>query len=144
MNIDAKGLLEGALSPCPFCGSEPKFGFNPSAYVSCGQCGTEGPWFDGVSNRGSISDFEAQQLAIESWNNRPDLALNNIAKDKEIEALREALASADDALRNHACHGGPDAPCLRTSSQCHFDCGKQAGDALVTVLAALKREVPGV
>ncbi len=51
--------------------------------------------------------------------------------------LVEALREAEKALRNHACHGGDNVPCLRTIAQCKSECGEQAGDALLTVEAAL-------
>jgi hypothetical protein len=61
-----------------------------------------------------------------------------------IEALQrsnaekdEALRVADEALRAHACHGGPNVPCVRAQYQCQLECGKQAGDALVVVSKAL-------
>ena len=51
---------------------------------------------------------------------------------------RKALRAAENALRRHACHGGPKAPCLRTPAQCASECGREAGDALLLVEAALK------
>ncbi len=52
-------------------------------------------------------------------------------------AVRAALVSADNALRNHACHGGDATPCLRARYQCDIECGREAGDALLLVEAAL-------
>jgi hypothetical protein len=51
--------------------------------------------------------------------------------------LARALEAADAALRNHACHGGEKVPCARTPDQCAYECGRQAGDALLLVEAAL-------
>lgn len=60
-----------ALLPCPFCGNETvEVGAHPSFYVSCYDCGTEGPWFDGESNRGDMPDGEARQKATDAWNTR--------------------------------------------------------------------------
>ncbi len=59
---------------------------------------------------------------------------------RQLADARAVLRVADDALRNHACHGGPSAPCLRSDTDCQFDCGKQAGDALLVVEAALNPE----
>ena len=49
---------------------------------------------------------------------------------------REALGQAENALRNHACHG-VDAPCRRSKIECDMDCGFDAGTALDAVLPAL-------
>lgn len=57
---------------------------------------------------------------------------------EHVERLRETLTAADDVLRSYACYGGCGAPCMRTPEQCRQDCGKEAGDALVKVIAALK------
>lgn len=54
-----------------------------------------------------------------------------------LEQLRAALVAADDALREHACHGGPSAPCVRSRYECASECGRKAGDALLIVEAAL-------
>jgi hypothetical protein len=54
------------------------------------------------------------------------------------EAL-EAMREAREALREYACHGGPDVPCLRNESQCRADCGKPAGDAFITLTAAIAK-----
>ena len=65
----------------------------------------------------------------------------------QIAALLNALTQADQALCNHACHGGPEMPCLRTRDQCKAGCGRMAGDAVVAVRAALARcntALPGV
>ena len=57
-----------------------------------------------------------------------------------VEAeLLEALKVAREALCNHACHGGDSAPCIRSSDQCLADCGKQAGDAIVDINAAITK-----
>lgn len=56
----------------------------------------------------------------------------------QVERMREALDMAFDALRNHACHGGLDVPCIRSADQCTHECGKAAGDALILVEAALR------
>jgi hypothetical protein len=54
-------------------------------------------------------------------------------------SILDALEAADKALRNHACHGGPDLPCLRAPEQCRAECGKEAGDALLLVEEALEK-----
>jgi hypothetical protein len=59
-----------------------------------------------------------------------------------IRAAMAALLLADEALRNHACHGGEKVPCIRTKDQCAADCGKEAGDALLAVEAALNQKGP--
>ncbi len=51
--------------------------------------------------------------------------------------MRKALETADAALRRHACHGGPEMPCIRTEGQCADECGREAGDALLAVISAL-------
>lgn len=56
---------------------------------------------------------------------------------EENERLREGLERADAALRDYACHGGPDVPCIRSMDQCAAECGQHAGDALLVVTQAL-------
>jgi len=58
-------------------------------------------------------------------------------KDETIAKMEDALRTAEDALRDHACHAGPNVPCLRTKQQCRDECGRSAGDALQVVLSAL-------
>lgn len=52
-----------------------------------------------------------------------------------IEALREAR----EALCNHACHGGKEAPCIRSDDQCRAECGYLAGDAIVRIDSILTK-----
>lgn len=54
------------------------------------------------------------------------------------EAL-EAMREAREALREYACHGGPDVPCLRNENQCRAECGKSAGDAFIALTAAIAK-----
>ena len=54
------------------------------------------------------------------------------------EAL-EAMREAREALREYACHGGPDVPCLRNENQCRAECGKSAGDAFIRLTAAIAK-----
>ncbi len=58
--------------------------------------------------------------------------------DRE-RALVEAAREAVEALCNHACHAGENAPCIRSKDQCHAECGKLAGDAFLTLFAALSQ-----
>lgn len=53
--------------------------------------------------------------------------------------LLEALKDAREALCNHACHGGDATPCIRSNEQCRAECGKQAGDAIVSIDAAIAK-----
>jgi hypothetical protein len=58
--------------------------------------------------------------------------------------VRETLEAADSALRDQACHGGPNVRCLRSPDQCRESCGREAGDALLLVEAALAKLSPPV
>ncbi len=62
----------------------------------------------------------------------------------QLIAMKGALEAADNALRNHACHGGDKAPCLRARYQCQVECGKEAGDALLLVESALLNTSRGI
>lgn len=55
------------------------------------------------------------------------------------QALVEAARAAAEALCNHACHAGETAPCIRSAEQCRDECGKVAGDAFLTLFAALSQ-----
>jgi hypothetical protein len=88
---------------------------------------------------------EATALQRAAWS-RPDggadaCIASNLATEAAaiIKELVEALKAADDGLRDHACHGGPAVPCLRSATECSIECGKRAGNALLKVTAALTR-----
>lgn len=107
--------------PCPFCGSKALIGqtLDDAWYAMCVVdhcCKLESYW-------------RTEAEALTAWNTR---AVNS------HHDLIEALRAAREALCNHACHGGKDAPCIRTPDQCAFDCGLAAGDAIQTIDAALK------
>jgi hypothetical protein len=72
-------------------------------------------------------------LIVALVNNLPAI----LAAAEKLEVAKEALKSADAALREYACHGGKDVPCIRTQDQCSFECGRFAGDALIEVGQAL-------
>lgn len=59
---------------------------------------------------------------------------------EHAKKLEAALREADKALRQHACHGGPNAPCLRPDWQCREECGQLAGDVLLIVEAVLTQK----
>ena len=61
-----------------------------------------------------------------------------IALAERVEAL-DAMREAREALREYACHGGPDVPCLRNENQCRAECGKSAGDAFIALTAAIAK-----
>ena len=70
---------------------------------------------------------------LESLRTRDEAARSS----SKVERLRAALAVADEALCDYACHA-VGAPCIRSVDQCASECGKQAGDALLVVRAALE------
>ena len=115
------------LLPCPFCGYA-----NPSMFyewqVVCRPALDEDypPEF-GCDAEGPFGKTEAE--AIAAWNTR------HTATAEALEAMREAR----EALREYACHGGPDVPCLRNENQCRAECGKSAGDAFIRLTAAIAK-----
>ena len=115
------------LLPCPFCGYA-----NPSMFyewqVVCRPALDEDypPEF-GCDAEGPFGKTEAE--AIAAWNTR------HTATAEALEAMREAR----EALREYACHGGPDVPCLRNENQCRAECGKSAGDAFIALTAAIAK-----
>lgn len=52
---------------------------------------------------------------------------------RKIEVLDRALNVTREALCEHACHAGPEVPCIRTRDQCATECGRSAGDVIVAV-----------
>lgn len=115
------------LLPCPFCGYA-----NPSMFyewqVVCRPALDEDypPEF-GCDAEGPFGKTEAE--AIAAWNTR------HTATAEALEAMREAR----EALREYACHGGADVPCLRSANQCRAECGKSAGDAFIALTAAIAK-----
>lgn len=83
-------------------------------------------------------DAEADAEFIVAAIDLARLASQSLSSPTEVERLREALQVADDALCEYACHGGDGVPCLRTLDQCNSECGKRAGNALLTVREALE------
>ena len=60
------------------------------------------------------------------------------AAKAERDRLLPAIRLAQEALADRACHGGPEAPCLRTEMQCKADCGKKDADAYAALADALE------
>lgn len=119
--MNATTHTQGELKACPFCGGEAAVESESCGWrVHCIErgCHTAGPWPDDCT--------EAE--AITAWNHR--------TVDTE---LLEALKNAREALCNHACHGGNATPCIRSNEQCRSECGKQAGDAIVMIDAAITK-----
>ena len=122
--------------------------------IECPVCGGDGEVdavdycnFDhkalGVQFYGIGNEFGAhEKLWSYFMNNAPALLAALSERDAlkaENERKDSALREAETALRDYACHGGPEAPCLRAKHECRFmECGDAAGNALTSVLAALE------
>lgn len=105
-----------------------------------------GDWLGNVQGHypdGSIRTITCNTLYGESAEREANAALITAAVNAlpglldRVEELEKALSVAEDALRDYACHAGPDIPCRRSPDQCASECGKSAGDAFVAVQAAL-------
>lgn len=86
--------------------------------------GIEGILNGGCDNTSVVQAFAAHRVASES------------ALRERVAALEGALHTADEALCEYACYEG-NFPCARTPDQCLSRCGKEAGDALTIIRAAL-------
>lgn len=98
-----------------------------------------------LAGRGSVQFNQGQRKnrpapTMEDFKNMARSAVR--AALSQPDAMREALGTARSALCEHACHGGDSIPCIRSAEQCRTDCGKQAGDAILAIDAALNERQP--
>lgn len=90
-----------------------------------------------IAFRGDTDGIDCAMAELFARHRTPDPRIEALIAERD--GYLAHLRKSDEALRQHACHGGPEVPCNREDWQCREECGQLAGDVLLIIQAALNR-----